>query len=174
MKFSKFIAGLHNSTKATIAGCGVLLVITAGVLFFLMLFPIKMEERTSKIKAEPAIMYTTATTMVITTRATSATSEKPRTLSTWEVKAETLASQTETTESDDGIPWYDKIFTTSAPMTDKHGHIITETTTEEETIAVYTERNYHAEQTFPDTLTLPEYTPQTTTQTKTETFPEKP
>ena len=173
MKFSKFLAGLHNSTKATIAGCGILLVITAATLFFLMLFPIKMDERTSKIKAEPMITYTTATTMVITTRGTEVTTkEKPRTLSTWEAAVETLESVTETNETDDGIPWYDKIFTTSAPMTDKHGNIITETI--DETVAVYTERNYYAEQTVPDTLTLPEYVPQTTTQTKTETFPEKP
>ena len=174
MKFSKFLAGLHNSTKATIAGCGILLVITAAALFFLMLFPIKMDERTSKVKAEPLMTYTTATTMAVTTRATTTTTtkEKPRTLSTWEVEAETLASVPD--ETDDGIPWYDKIFTTVTTATDRNGNIITDKNTETITIAVYTDRVYHAEQTNPDTLTLPEYAPQTTTQTKTETFPEKP
>ena len=173
MKFSKFLAGLHNSTKATIAGCGILLVITAASLFFLMLFPIKMDERTSKVKAEPVMTYTTATTMTMTTRAATATTkEKPHTLSTWEVAAETLESVNDPDETDDGIPWYDKIFTTVTTMTDRHGNVITETNTETITIAVYTDRVYHAEQTNPDTLS--EYAPQTTAQTKTETIPEKP
>ena len=53
------------------------------------------------------------------------------------------------TETDEnGVPWYDKIFTTATTETDINGNLVTNTLPE--TIAVFTERPY-------------------TTQTRTET-----
>ena len=60
MKLSRIVSGLHNSTKATVIACSVLLVMTTAVLFFLMLFPIKMRDRSAALSA-PVIAETTTT-----------------------------------------------------------------------------------------------------------------
>ena len=129
MKFSRIISSLHNSTKATVVACSALLAFTAAVLFFLMLFPIKMRDRSAALAA-PVIIETT-TVPVIETTATTTTREPPHTLSTWAAVPETIA----TTADPDEIPWYDKLFT-STVETDEFGSTITTTTTTTTTVYI--------------------------------------
>jgi len=135
MKFSRMISGLHNSTKATVIACSVLLAFTAAVLFFLMLFPIKMRDRSAALSA-PVIAETTTDTLPVAIAETT-TKEPPHTLSTWAATAETLTTTLDPDETTD-IPWYDKIFTTTVVTeTDIYGNIITTTTQTETTTTVY-------------------------------------
>ncbi|MBR1528267.1 MAG: hypothetical protein IJ642_14125 [Oscillospiraceae bacterium] len=136
MKLSRLISGLHNSTKATVIACSVLLAFTAAVLFFLMLFPIKMRDRSAALSAPTVIETTTTDTLPVEIAET--TKEPPHTLSTWAASAETLATTFDPDETTD-IPWYDKIFTSTVQTeTDDYGNVYTVTQTET-TTAVYTE-----------------------------------
>ncbi len=113
MKFSSLISSLRNSTKATMIACSVFLAFTALVLFFLMLFPIQIKERSATLSA-PVLETTVATTTthkVIQVQDTG--TEPPHTLSTWKASIQTLEGTTDPNE----IPWYDKLFTTSETST---------------------------------------------------------
>ncbi len=140
MKFSRIIANLHNSTKATVIACSVIIAMTAVALFFLMLFPIKARDKSSALSA-PIIIETT--TQKVPAVKPSTTREPSHTLSTWAATAETL----DTTSDPDGIPWYDKIFTTTT-QTDIYGNIIKVTTTKKSTTT--TQPPEELPETFPE------------------------
>ncbi len=168
MKLSRIVSGLHNSTKATVIACSVLLAMTTAVLFFLMLFPIKMRDRSAALSA-PVIAETTTAPETLPEAVATTTAEPPHTLSTWAATIETLATTLDPDETTD-IPWYDKIFTTTAE-TDEYGSTVTETTT----IPVETQPPYIETEIITEMITVPETVPETPPQTITEVVvPETP
>ena len=173
MKLSRIISNLHNSTKATVIACSVLLAFTAAVLFFLMLFPIKMRDRSAALSA-PVIAETT-TGLAAEFTETTTTKEPPHTLSTWAAVPETLATTLDPDETTD-IPWYDKLFTTTVE-TDEYGHTVTSTTTTTVTVS-YEETVPPVEETLPpppEPVTMPpEPEVQTPEQVITEVVPVEP
>lgn len=116
MKHSNLISELHNSTKAILIACSLFLVITASVLLFLMLYPIKAKDNFTNHSVLVAETTVTTTTMKTTEEFTTTTKEPPHTLSTWEVSFETIA----TTEKPDPTTtaWYDAIFTKNSNQTE--------------------------------------------------------
>ena len=105
----KLISELHNSTKAILIACSLFLVVTASVLLFLMLYPIKAKDNITN-HVVPVLETTTTTTETTLEEWVTTTTEPFHTLSTWGVSIETIA----TTEKPDPntTPWYDAIFTT--------------------------------------------------------------
>ena len=92
MQVSHLISELHNSTKAILIACSAFLVVTASVLLFLMLFPIKAKDPVANL-----VTITTETESTTTTRPQaeewlSTTKEPPHTLSTWGVSIETITT----------------------------------------------------------------------------------
>ncbi len=174
MKLSRIVSSLHNSTKATVIACSVLLVMTTAVLFFLMLFPIKMRDRSAALSA-PVIAETTTTPETLPEAAfTTTTKEPPHTLSTWAATIETLETTLDPDETTD-IPWYDKLFTTTVE-TDEYGSTVTTTSTEETTTSVYleTEPPYIETEIITEMITIPETVPETPPQTFTEVVVTQP
>ena len=168
MKISSMISNLHNSTKATVIACSVLIAVTAVVLFFLMLFPIQARDKSAALAA-PIIIETT-TTEALPTELFTTTKEPPHTLSTWAASVETI----ETTSDPNEIPWYDKLFTTTQ-QTDKYGNVIITTTTAAAT-TVITQPPTEILETAPATqpLTMPEPVTESSVQTITEVVTEPP
>ena len=178
MKISRMISGLHNSTKATVIACSVLLAMTAVVLF-LMLFPIKMRDKSAVLSA-PAVMETTTTEETLPAEIfLTTTKEPPHTLSTWAATVETLTMTTtfdpdETTD----VPWYDKIFTTSSVTyaTDAYGSTFLTTPAPEENEPVYVETQpvYVETEIITEMITVPEPITEAPVQTITEVIATEP
>lgn len=160
MKISHVISGLHNSTKATVIACSVLLAITAVVLFFLMLYPIEARDKSAALSA-PVIMETTTTSSV---RETTTTKEPPHTLSTWEVPVETVETAYDPDATTD-IPWYDKLFTTVQKETDTPGNA-------DEQITTVPEEVQQPEVIQPEEITEPITMPEPVTEPPAQTITE--
>ncbi len=169
MKLSRMISNLHNSTKATVIACSVLLAMTAVVLFFLMLFPIKMRDKSAALSAPVMPETTVPGTTAPMEELIASTKEPPHTRSTWAATIETIATTSDTkhTSESTDIPWYDKIFTTSSAES------TAETFPEMTTV-------YQEEETLPpdepapqpeEPITLPEPVTEAPVQTITEVVP---
>ncbi|MBR0484104.1 MAG: hypothetical protein IJJ69_04890 [Oscillospiraceae bacterium] len=171
MKISRMISGLHNSTKATVIACSVLLAMTAVILFFLMLFPVKMRDKSAVLSA-PVVTETAMTEETLPAEIfLTTTKEPPHTLSTWAATVETLTTTFDPDETTD-IPWYDKIFTTSsvAYATDEYGSTVITTVPEEqnETVYVETQPAYIETEVITEMITVPEPITEAPVQTITE------
>ncbi|MDE7093288.1 MAG: hypothetical protein K2O52_00085, partial [Oscillospiraceae bacterium] len=121
MKISHFISELHNSTKAILIACSLFLVVTASVLLFLMIYPIKARDNMTN-HSVIVTETTTTTTKPPLEELTETTREPLHTLSTWSVSIETIV----TTEKPDPTTtaWYDAIFTTISIKEDIYNSII--------------------------------------------------
>ncbi|MBE6876942.1 MAG: hypothetical protein E7496_09560 [Ruminococcus sp.] len=176
MKISRMISGLHNSTKATVIACSVLLAMTAVALFFLMLFPIKMRDKSAVLSA-PVITETTTTETLPAEIFITSTKEPPHTLSTWAATVETLTTTFDPDETTD-IPWYDKIFTTSSVTyaTDEYGSTVITTPAPEENEPVYIETQpvYIETEIVTEMITVPEPITEAPVQTITEVVVTEP
>lgn len=131
MKISHFVSELHNSTKAILIACSLFLVVTASVLLFLMIYPIKAKDNMTNHSV--IVAETTTTTKSLREELTETTREPLHTLSTWGVSIETIV----TTEKPDPTTtaWYDAIFTTVSKQEDIYNNMIIPT----EPIIVVTE-----------------------------------
>ena len=131
MKISHFVSELHNSTKAILIACSLFLVVTASVLLFLMIYPIKAKDNMTNHSV--IVAETTTTTKSSREELTETTREPLHTLSTWGVSIETIV----TTEKPDPTTtaWYDAIFTTVSKQEDIYNNMIIPT----EPIIVVTE-----------------------------------
>lgn len=176
MKISRMISSLHNSTKATVIACSVLLAMTAVVLFFLMLFPVKMRDKSAVLSA-PVVTETTSTETLPAEIFITTTKEPPHTLSTWAATVETLTTTDNPDETTD-IPWYDKIFTTSSVTyaTDAYGSTVITAPAPEEPEPVYIETQpvYIETEIITEMITVPEPITEAPVQTITEVIATEP
>lgn len=176
MKISRMISSLHNSTKATVIACSVLLAMTAVVLFFLMLFPVKMRDKSAVLSA-PVVTETTSTETLPAEIFITTTKEPPHTLSTWAATVETLTTTDNPDETTD-IPWYDKIFTTSSVTyaTDAYGSTVITAPVPEEPEPVYIETQpvYIETEIITEMITVPEPITEAPVQTITEVIATEP
>ena len=109
MKKTNWSDGLSSVTRGIMIFCGILLVIVAITVMFLMFFPIVREDHPTVV-VEPARHTEYSATTRATTARTEPTTTTSHTLSTWAAVPETLATTLDPDETTD-IPWYDKLFT---------------------------------------------------------------
>ena len=174
MKISSLISNLRNSTKATVIACSVFLALTALILFFLMLFPIKIKDKSASLSA-PVLETTSTTATTKMKQVVPQTTEAPHTLSTWGVSLETPAATTDP----DAIPWYDALFTTTSSETGT-GESDTETELQSETQAeiiteaeiIMTEPAVPEVIPVPETIAVTELVTEPPAQTVTEVVPQ--
>lgn len=82
MKKESWVDQLSHATKATIAICGVLLLLSAVISMLLMIFPIRKVDNPTVV-TEPQRHTEYSTTTATTTAPISTTKPYPQTLSTW-------------------------------------------------------------------------------------------